>query len=237
MRLQTTPTLSYAGLIITLMLVAWPAFAQSGVVKKSTSGICHAPDSPWYGRTKNFQAYDSLQQCLSSGGRLPKGYQPQEQQPDSYERSAFGSWADDDRNCRNTRHELLSSLSTGPVTTSADGCKVLRGRWNDPYTGQIFYAAEDVDVDHIVPLKVAWIVGADKWTDAERRSFSNDARNLMVVSKTVNRQKGDKNPLAWLPPNQAYQCAYILRYLQVLIIYNLDARHIAAIRELQAATC
>src|SRR5690606_35206460 len=110
------------------------------------------------------------------------------------ERSAFGSWADDDRNCRNTRHELLNDLSTGPITLSADGCKVLRGRWNDPYTGQIFFAAEDVDVDHIVPLKVAWIVGADQWTDAERRSFSNDTRNLIVVSKTVNRQKGDKNP-------------------------------------------
>ncbi len=44
----------------------------SGVVKKSKSDICHAPGTTYYNRTKNYTAYNSLQACLNSGGRLPK---------------------------------------------------------------------------------------------------------------------------------------------------------------------
>jgi micrococcal nuclease len=49
-----------------------PAPATGGVVKKSTTGICHAPGTTYYNRTKNFTPYDSLQSCLNSGGRMPK---------------------------------------------------------------------------------------------------------------------------------------------------------------------
>ncbi len=41
-------------------------------VKKSTSGICHAKGSTYYGRTLNFTAYDTIDDCLNSGGRMPK---------------------------------------------------------------------------------------------------------------------------------------------------------------------
>ena len=41
------------------------------VVKKSSTGICHAPGTTYYAKTKNFTAYDSIQGCLDSGGRLP----------------------------------------------------------------------------------------------------------------------------------------------------------------------
>ena len=42
------------------------------VVKKSRSGICHDQTSQYYDRTIHFQAFDSLEKCLQSGGRLPK---------------------------------------------------------------------------------------------------------------------------------------------------------------------
>lgn len=45
--------------------------SSSGVVKKSNSGICHAPGTTYYARTKNFIAYNSLNACLNSGGRMP----------------------------------------------------------------------------------------------------------------------------------------------------------------------
>lgn len=45
--------------------------SSSGVVKKSTSGICHAPGTTYYNRTTNFTAYKSVDACLNSGGRLP----------------------------------------------------------------------------------------------------------------------------------------------------------------------
>lgn len=41
-------------------------------VKKSNTGICHAKGSTYYNQTKNFTAYSTVDDCLSSGGRLPK---------------------------------------------------------------------------------------------------------------------------------------------------------------------
>jgi hypothetical protein len=43
------------------------------IVKQSSSGICHPPESGWYERTKNYTPLDSLKACLQAGGRLPKG--------------------------------------------------------------------------------------------------------------------------------------------------------------------
>jgi len=44
----------------------------SGIVKKSTTGICHAPGTTYYNKTKNYTAYETVEDCLNSGGRLPK---------------------------------------------------------------------------------------------------------------------------------------------------------------------
>ena len=41
-------------------------------VKKSSSSICHAPGSSYYQQTSRFTTYPSVEECLNSGGRLPK---------------------------------------------------------------------------------------------------------------------------------------------------------------------
>ncbi len=41
-------------------------------VKMSKSKICHAPNSTYYAKTKNFTPYKTLKECLDAGGRLPK---------------------------------------------------------------------------------------------------------------------------------------------------------------------
>lgn len=41
-------------------------------VKKSRSDICHDRDSPWYDQTIHFQPFNTMKECLESGGRLPK---------------------------------------------------------------------------------------------------------------------------------------------------------------------
>lgn len=41
-------------------------------VKKSDTGICHQEGTNYYKNTKNFTPYDSMDDCLNSGGRLPK---------------------------------------------------------------------------------------------------------------------------------------------------------------------
>ena len=55
------------------------ASEQNPPVKKSNSEICHAQDSSYYNRTKNFIAYETLKECLEDGGRLPKNYQPKKE--------------------------------------------------------------------------------------------------------------------------------------------------------------
>ena len=69
-----------------------------------------------------------------------------------YDRDEFGGWSDEDGDCMNTRHEVLAALSSTSVTLSSDGCRVVRGRWPDPYTSRIFSEATDLDVDHLVSL-------------------------------------------------------------------------------------
>ena len=68
----------------------------------------------------------------------------------AYDRGEFGRWIDHDSDCLNTRHELLAALSTGALLYSDNGCRVLRGRWIDPYTDTVFMDSSDLDVDHLV---------------------------------------------------------------------------------------
>jgi hypothetical protein len=44
---------------------------STGVVKKSTTSICHAPGTTYYDRTTNFTPFNTLDDCIVSGGRLP----------------------------------------------------------------------------------------------------------------------------------------------------------------------
>ena len=58
-------------LLLTLVF-STSVFSQSLPVKMSKSGICHKPGSTYYEQTKNFTPYKTLDECLRSGGRLPK---------------------------------------------------------------------------------------------------------------------------------------------------------------------
>jgi hypothetical protein len=46
--------------------------AVESIVKKSDSGICHDKTSPSYERTKKFTEYKTVDECVKSGGTLPK---------------------------------------------------------------------------------------------------------------------------------------------------------------------
>jgi len=54
------------------LLVSSSVFGQSDVVKKSKTGICHVPGSHYYVQTKHYVPFKTLNDCLKSGGRLPK---------------------------------------------------------------------------------------------------------------------------------------------------------------------
>lgn len=139
----------------------------------------------------------------------------------SYDRSSFGGWADQDGDCKSTRHEMLSELSVGQIQWSRDNCRVVRGRWTDSYTGRTFTSAREVDIDHLVPLKWAWDHGAHSWSDEKRHQFANDRSNLFVVESSVNTEKSSQGPTSWLPPNARFRCQYVTRFAQVVLKYDL----------------
>ncbi len=49
-----------------------PAAAVEPIVKKSDSGICHDKNSTSYERTKKFTEFKTVDECVKSGGTLPK---------------------------------------------------------------------------------------------------------------------------------------------------------------------
>ena len=115
----------------------------------------------------------------------------------------------------------------------------MRGEWIDPYTGNMFSNAEDVDIDHLVPLRWAWTRGASAWTAKQRIDFANDLSNLLVVDGKTNREKGAKGIDEWLPPNGNFQCEYITKFQQVVETNDLvlDASEALKFRQLTEQFC
>lgn len=193
------------------------------VVKLSNSKICHDSQSPFYDRVKRFERFHSIDECLAAGGRLPHiDTPPADNSParGSYSRDAFGhGWADTNKDCQNTRHEVLIQQSSTKPTLSKNGCKAEHGRWVSLFTGMVITDAKQLDIDHVVPLKWAWEHGANQWPNHKRVLFANDPVNLIAVEAPLNRAKGAKGPDEWLPPKN--ECQYILRFKRILTKYAL----------------
>jgi hypothetical protein len=175
--------------------------------------------------------YDSVSECIASGGRLPKSRSnnPINDAIEAnryfvalYNRSDWPHWTDEDRDCQNTRHELLISTSQTAVSfKTTKQCNVLNGSWYDPYSDNTFTDSSALDLDHIVPLKFAHGRGGDKWSKERKESFANDVENLLLVQASLNRQKGAKGPDEWMPPNQRYRCEYLDLFIKVMDKYTL----------------
>lgn len=138
-----------------------------------------------------------------------------------YNRDAFRHWIDADRDCQDTRAELLLGASRVPPALDKKGCLVKMGSWYDPYTGKTRSKASWFDIDHIVPLEEAWQKGAWAWTRERREEFANDPQNLLIVSKQENRRKQGKTPADYMPPNRGYHCQYLRQWLIIKQKYGL----------------
>lgn len=144
-----------------------------------------------------------------------------------YSRSKhFGTWIRDPRenSCYNTRTRVLIRDSSVPVTFRSSGCTVHAGHWEEPYTGRAYTQASDIQIDHFVPLKNAYISGAYKWNKTQRCLYANfmgSEFHLLPVYGRENSMKGDRTPEGYMPPNRAYQCQYLQQWLKVKLIWNL----------------
>ncbi len=140
----------------------------------------------------------------------------------SYNRKDWPHWIDADRDCQNTRQEMLIAYSEiAVIFRNGKQCTVIAGKWFDEYTGNLYIKASDVDIDHIVPLAHAHRYGAYQWTRNQRRKFANDFENLLIVNDAINHSKGDQAPHQWLPPRKSYWCEYGRRWTHIKEKYQL----------------
>ncbi len=158
-----------------------------------------------------------------------------------YRRVAFGDgWIDADRDCHNTRAEVLMSESTAAVTFNPNGCTVATGRWVDPWSGFTSTAASDFEIDHTISLANAWRSGAWSWDDDRRLAFANDLSDpdmLNPLQSRVNIAKGDRAPDQWRPPEPASWCRYAETWARIKRTWALSvtARERDALVEMAAA--
>lgn len=142
-----------------------------------------------------------------------------------YKRANFGkSWDDIDNNGCDTRNDILKRDLKDTVVGS--DCKVKKGSYADPYTGKVISfdsstgSGGGIDIDHIIPLSLAWQTGASTWDDGKRLQFANDPLNLLASDASQNRKKGDKDASEYLPPNVSFHCEYVARQVAVRAKYG-----------------
>jgi hypothetical protein len=70
--MKTRPLLLLAMVIGFCLTGDIAAANDESPVKMSKSGICHERGSTYYSKTKNYTAYNTLEECLQAGGRKPK---------------------------------------------------------------------------------------------------------------------------------------------------------------------
>jgi hypothetical protein len=169
-----------------------------------------------------------------------------------YRRAAFGdAWTDDNdapggHNGCDTRDDILNRDLVDKTYVAIKRCPdaVATGTLHDPYTNATINfhrgagIGASVEIDHIVPLALAWDMGAYDWPTSERIRLANDPANLLAVSGKANEDKSDSQPALWMPPNKAFWCQYAMQYIAVARGYALPVDQPSAdVLRQAAATC
>jgi hypothetical protein len=145
---------------------------------------------------------------------------------------SFGpAWTDDTtapggHNGCDTRNDILRVQLTQVSYRAGSRCVVTAGTLHDPYTGRaIAFSkahAATVQIDHLVPLALAWDLGAYAWPLVQREAYANDERVvLLAVSGPANEAKSDGGPADWMPADRAYWPTYAARFTAALAAYHL----------------
>ena len=133
-----------------------------------------------------------------------------------YRRAAFGdTWTDDNaapggHNGCDTRNDILDRDLVDKTYVSIKRCPnaVATGTLHDPYTNAVVAFVRGnqigaaVQIDHIVPLALAWDLGARGWPDEMRVRFANDPANLLAVTGPGQSGQGRPGAGDWMPPNR-----------------------------------
>ena len=164
-------------------------------------------------------AYDAIA-LLTVSGRAPMT---------DYDRDLFAyRRIDHDRNGCDVRNDVLRrDLAEFAIRPGTNGCLVETGVLADPYTGEDIDfvrgvgTSSQVQIDHVVALANAWVMGAQQWDEETMHRFGNDPLNLLAVDGPANQQKGAGDTATWLPSNRAFRCEYVARQVSVKVAYEL----------------
>ena len=116
-----------------------------------------------------------------------------------YNRDDWGGWRP------TTRAEVMQSHTVNWVQCYYTGAVVPPGA---------------IQIDHVVPVKYAWTMGAYSWPAETKREFYNDHDNLLPVLASPNSSKGDKGWREWLP--DAHKDEYMQRWHLICGRYGLN---------------
>lgn len=137
-----------------------------------------------------------------------------------YSRDLFPHWITISGTC-NARETVLKRDGSGVAVDGA--CNPTSGSWFSQYDGVTITSSSSVDIDHVVPLAEAWRSGAASWATSTRQSFANDLTRpqLIAVSATSNRSKGDQDPSTWRPTRTSYHCTYSRMWIRTKYAWSL----------------
>lgn len=206
------------------MLVTWavfiPSFTTAHGGRTNDSG-CHNDKARNHYHCHN-SLQDNTKSPLTSNPIVIKNTSKPNASNYYYDRKQWPHWSDSDQDCQNTRAEIFIAQSIIDVLyRNTKRCSVVYGRWIDPYSGKFLSMTKDIDIDHVVPLSWANRRGGFYWSKAKKKRFANDWDNLLIVSDSLNRMKGDKGPDKWLPPIRSFHCKYIGLFDQIVQKYGL----------------
>jgi len=138
-----------------------------------------------------------------------------------YSRDRFPHWRPEGTGSCNVRDAVLRR--DAQEVRVENSCNVVGGTWYSVYDGLVLNDPARVDIDHMVPLANAWRSGASGWDDTRRGDFANDLTRpeLIAVSATSNRAKGDQDPAQWRPKNREYWCEYASSWIAVKHYWRL----------------
>jgi hypothetical protein len=137
-----------------------------------------------------------------------------------YSREKFPHWRSIGEGC-DTRDAVLKRDGDN---VKLSGCEPKAGTWISLYDGDKITSPSKVDIDHMVPLANAWRSGAKEWTTDEREDFANDMDRpqLLAVSASSNRSKGDQDPSTWKPEQESSWCQYAEDWIAVKSHWKLS---------------
>ena len=150
-----------------------------------------------------------------------------------YRRADYGKGWNVGTGC-NIRSRLLAAQSTVKAKTS-NGCLVTYGSWIDPYSGTRLTGnpyqgdgeANDLDIDHIIPLRYVNQHGGYAWSHTQKQNYGKSLAAMnngvyIAVSSKENRSKSDQGPADYYPSNPNFYCEYAKRWRNIARTYSIS---------------